>query len=89
MHAPYKSMQLIEQELEEGKSYLDEDIRLEDFPKIDNRSKNHTIQVNPQGFQHEEKKAEARQCNSQYDDNDLSSEIASSSSSSCDNGFEF
>jgi hypothetical protein len=50
-HAPYKSMQLIEEELEEGKSYLDEDMKYEDFPNKETRSKNHTMQISPQGFQ--------------------------------------
>jgi hypothetical protein len=79
-------MQLIEEELEEGKSYFDEDIRNEDFPK-ENRAKHLTMQVSPQGFQHEEKKTSAKDCNSEYDDNDLSSEMASSSS--CNDGFNF
>jgi hypothetical protein len=53
-------MQLIEEELEEGKSYLDDDMRFEEFPNRENRSKNQTMQVGPQGYEQEEKKAEAR-----------------------------
>ena len=85
LNAQYKSMQLIEEELEEGKSYL-EDEKVDDFPK-ETRSKHMTMQVNHHPFELNLKETSLKDHHSEYDDNDLSSEIASSSSSS--GGFNF
>lgn len=84
LHAQYKSMQLIEEELEEGKSYL-EDEKVEDFPR-ETRSKHMTMQVNHHPFELATKEASLKEHHSSFDDNDLSSEIASSSSG---DGFNF